>query len=395
MLAPDILAESMGGHESDPLPKRLLHLVASISPQAGGTTEAIRRLAQSGVSEGEVVSLDDPGEAYVREAGFPIHALGPPRGGYRYTPNLQRWLHKNLDRFDGAVIHGLWQWHSYGSYRLLHGRLPYIVFPHGMLDPYFKRAFPFKHAKKQVYWFLRERHVLRHAKAVCFTTEIERRSSEETFWPHTWRPAVVSLGIAGSGKDRSALRRHFLLQYPQLKEREFLLFLSRIHRKKGTDLLLQAFAQVAGDHRYVDLVIAGPDEEGLRPQLEAQAARLGISDRVHYTGMIEGDVKWGALYAAKAFVLPSHQENFGVAVVEAMAAQVPVLISDKVNIWPELAADAAGIINPDTAEGTLRSLTTLLSMSEESRQQMISNALACFHNRYEITAAARSLQALF
>ena len=112
--------------------------------------------------------------------------------------------------------------------------------------------------------------------------------------------------------------------------------------------------------------MAGPDEGGLRPELEAQARAAPDRARVHWTGMLEGDLKWGAFHAADAFVLPSHQENFGVAVVEALACGLPVLISNQVNIWPDIAHDEAGIVNPDTAEGTYRSMTTLLAMRQRN-----------------------------
>ena len=160
-------------------------------------------------------------------------------------------------------------------------------------------------------------------------------------------------------------------------------------------MLLEALARVVEAHSDVDLVMAGPDEEGLRPQLEAQAERLGISARVHWTGMLEGDSKWGAFYAADAFVLPSHQENFGVAVVEALACGLPVLISDKVNIWPDIVHDEAGIVNPDTVDGTYCSMSTLLVMPAEERRRMISNGLACFRARYEMKRTAEALSELF
>jgi glycosyltransferase involved in cell wall biosynthesis len=263
-----------------------------------------------------------------------------------------------------------------------------------MLDPYFKRAFPVKHFKKQVYWLAREYRVLRDAKAVCFTTPIERDAAMGTMWPQRWNPTVVSFGTSEPSGDPATQREMFLTRYSALRQRRFFLFLSRIHAKKGCDLLLEAFGRLAAQAD-VDLVIAGPDEEGLRPQLEARAKRLGIERRVHWTGMLEGDLKWGALHAAEAFVLPSHQENFGVAVVEAMACGVPVLISDKVNIWPDIAHDEAGIVNSDTADGTWRSMTTLLAMQPEERGRMISNGLACFRARYEMKRTAQALNDLF
>jgi glycosyltransferase involved in cell wall biosynthesis len=387
----------MAAHESPPLPKRLLHVVKSLAPAAGGTTEGIRKLAESGgdVSAAEVVCLDDPGEAYLRDQSFPVHALGPGQGNYGYTPRLGEWLEQNLARFDGVVIHGLWQYHSYGTYRIVRGRTPFVVFPHGMLDPYFKRAFPLKHLKKQVYWLAREYRVLRDARAVCFTTPIERDSAVGTMWPQRWNTAVVSFGTTQPEGDPVSQREIFLSRFPGLRQRRFFLFLSRIHSKKGCDLLLEGFARVAEAHPDLDLVLAGPDEEGLRPQLEAQAGRLGIPARVHWTGMLEGDLKWGAFHAADAFVLPSHQENFGVAVVEALACGLPVLISDKVNIWPDIVQDQAGIVNRDTAEGTYRSMSTFLAMRVEERRRMISNGLACFQSRYEMKRTVVALSELF
>jgi glycosyltransferase involved in cell wall biosynthesis len=373
--------------------KRLLHVVASIAPAAGGTTEGIRRLVQSSEGAAELVCLDDPSASYLQGQSFPVHALGPATGGYWYTPGLRPWLSENFGRFDGVVIHGLWQHHSYGSYQAIRGRIPYAIFPHGMLDPYFKRAFPLKHVKKQLYWLAREYSVLRDARAVCFTSAIECDSAMKTFWPRRWHPAVVSFGTMEPAGNPGHQRESFFERYPVLRERRFFLFLSRIHRKKGCDLALDAFAQLA--RLDLDLVIAGPDEEGLQAQLKAQAERLGISGRVHWTGMLEGDLKWGALRAAEALVLPSRQENFGVVVVEALACRTPVLISDKVNIWPDLERDGAGIVNPDTAEGTLRSMTALLAMTPEERERLASNGLACFRARYEMQRTALALDAIF
>ena len=111
--------------------------------------------------------------------------------------------------------------------------------------------------------------------------------------------------------------------------------------------------------------------------------------------MLEGDLKWGALRAAEAFVLPSHQENFGIAVVEALACGVPVIISDKVNIWPEIAQDKAGIVNADTAEGTYRWMAAFLAMRPEERRRMMSNGVDCFRARYEMKRTAQALNDLF
>jgi len=246
-----------------------------------------------------------------------------------------------------------------------------------------------------LYWLAREYRVLRDARAVCFTTPAERDAAVDTFWPQHWVPAVVSFGTVAPPGDAAAQRATFLRRYPQLQSRRFFLFLSRIHPKKGCDLLLEAFSRLAAAYPDVDLVMAGPDEEGLRRQLEDQARSLGIEPRVHWLGMLEGTLKWGAFHAAEAFVLPSHQENFGVAVVEALACGVPVVISDKVNIWPDIVKDEAGIVKPDTAEGTYLGMAAALAMEPEARLRMVMNGLACFRSRYEMKRTARALQDVF
>ena len=219
--------------------KRLLHVIRSIDPAAGGPTVGMETLAEAsgktpaGEPVMELVCLDDPHEEYLRGHAFPIHALGPGRGHYGYTPRLQPWMRENLSRFDGVVIHGLWLYNSYGTYRAVYRRSPYVIFPHGMLDPYFKQAFPLKHLKKQAYWLAREYRVLRDARAVCFTTPIERDLATGTLWPNHWHAMVASFGISAPVGDPASQRDIFLARFPALAGRRFFLFLSRIHAKKG------------------------------------------------------------------------------------------------------------------------------------------------------------------
>jgi len=138
-------------------------------------------------------------------------------------------------------------------------------------------------------------------------------------------------------------------------------------------------------------VIAGPDQVGWREELICRAAQLGVASRITWAGMIGGSIKWGALRAAEAFVLPSHQENFGVAVVEALAASVPALISNKVNIWRDIEADGAGIVRQDTLEGTCELLRAYIEMPESRTTAMHIAARDCFERRFNIKVAAESL----
>jgi hypothetical protein len=163
---------------------RILHIIATLAPQAGGPSNSVRRIltAYPGIgSGGEVVTLDDPDEQFLRDISFPIHALGPVSTRFGFSRRLIPWLIANRDRFDGVVVHGLWQYLGYAVRRAINGRKPYLVFTHGMLDPYFRRAHPFKHIKKTLYWLLNEYWVLRNAHRVLFTSEGEAVNAAKSF----------------------------------------------------------------------------------------------------------------------------------------------------------------------------------------------------------------------
>jgi glycosyltransferase involved in cell wall biosynthesis len=201
----------------------------------------------------------------------------------------------------------------------------------------------------------------------------------------------VGYGAAAPPERENAFDLAFRAAAPALGAKSYILFLSRIHPKKGCDLLLSAFASLASHHPNVDVVIAGPDQVGWRAELEALASRLGIPDRVHWTGPLYGDAKWGAFYGADAFILPSHVENFGIAVAEALACGVPVLISDKVNIWREIEAADAGIVDADTLEGTKRLLSNWLTLSNATKQAMRLAAATIFAEAFDLRKTAPAL----
>jgi glycosyltransferase involved in cell wall biosynthesis len=376
---------------------RILHAITTIDPALGGTSEAVRVMLRYRPAEwqAEVVTADAPDAPFLGNLGVPVHALGPYRGGYGYTPRLVPWLRANRDRFDAVVVHGMWQWIGISVWRTMAGRVPYMSFPHGMLDPYFRRAFPLKHIKKWPYWLAADFWVLRAAERVLFTSETESELACESFFLHRWRPLVVPFGAVPSEGDPLVQREAFLAANPGLRGRRLLLFLGRLHPKKGCDLLVNAFLKIADQHPDVDLVFAGPDPQNWRAELEEPFLSAGLERRVHWPGMLSGDLKWGAFYASEAFILPSHQENFGIAVAEALSCGVPVLLSDKVNIAPEIARERAGWMQPDTAEGTLALLTRWLDTPPLERAAMSARALDTFARRYDMREGAKAIPRIF
>ena len=322
--------------------------------------------------------------------------MGPARGSYGYASRLVWWLREHRRDYDVVVVDGIWQYNAFGVWRALHGTdTPYFVFTHGMLDPWFKRTYPLKHFKKWLYWPWGDYRVLRDAQAVLFTCEEERLLARQSFWLYRCHERIVTLGTAGPGGDRPVQLLAFQEKFPQTRDKACLLFLGRVHVKKGTDLLLQAFAEVLRQGRTGSdrqhLIIAGPDDHAYAQEMKALAVSLGIQERITWTGMLSGDLKWGAFYHAEAFVLPSHQENFGIAVAEALACGRPVLISNKVNIWREIAEDRAGLVENDDLVGATRLLNRWLELQASARVEMGRCAADCFASRFHIEASARAL----
>lgn len=376
---------------------RILHAITSANPAGGGVIAAIEQLARVHMRWGhtvEVVSLDDPSVDWLAEVPFKMYALGPSISSYAYSQRFVPWLKANGKNYDCIVVNGLWQYTGLGVLQANTG-VPYFVFPHGMLDPWFKATYPLKHLKKWLYWPWGEYQVLRKAKAVLFTCEAEKQLARQSFWLYTCRETVAHLGVDAPPGDPLHQRQVFLERFPALKNKRLILFLGRLHIKKGCDLLIQAFARIAALEDRLHLVMAGPDQTDWQGSLQKMAQQLGIAERICWPGMLSGDLKWGALRSAEVFVLPSHQENFGIAVVEALACGLPVLISDKVNIWQEICADRAGLVAEDTLEGTVNLLQRWLSLTPEEQSTMTATAKTAFASRFAVEHAAHRCLQIF
>ena len=228
-----------------------------------------------------------------------------------------------------------------------------MVYTHGMLDPWFKRRYPLKHLKKMLYWPWAEYRVLREASAVLFTCEEERVLARQSFRPYRCNEVVVKYGTAGPQGDPQVSWRRSTESIRSCGESGWRCLWDGCMRRKAAifccRLLRRCWPRcglASGDVR------SGPG--WLAGELTAMAERLKIAERVTWAGMVSGDLKWGAVRAAEVFVLPSHQENFGIVVAEALACGTPALISNKVNIWREVQRRGAGIVGADDLDGPAR-----------------------------------------
>ncbi|HAR63834.1 MAG: transferase [Candidatus Margulisiibacteriota bacterium] len=373
----------------------ILQVIPSVNPAGGGPVETLvqgaKIMADSGHNT-EVATVDDPQASWVKDFPYRLYPLGPGTLTYGYSNRFVPWVINNGKNYDCIIVHGIWQYHSYGVWKACRASgKPYYLFTHGMLDPWFKEHYPLKHLKKMVYWHFAESRVLKDAKAVLFTCEEELLLARRSFRSYSCNEKAVSYGTSAPPGDKETLKKKFFADYPELHGKKILLFLGRIHPKKGCDLLIDAFSLVFQNEPSVQLVIAGPDQVGWKKELATRARQLGVENRITWTGLLTGDLKWGAYYASEVFVLPSHQENFGIVVAEAMACGLPVLISNKVNIWREIKQDDAGLIESDDLDGTIALLQRWLTIPGWKKLIMGRNAVDSFHRRFEIHKAIESL----
>jgi glycosyltransferase involved in cell wall biosynthesis len=377
----------------------VLHVVSGIDPKAGGVSQAlqtmIRGLSQLSV-QSTVVTLDDPQAVYLQNLPFAVYAMGPAKSAWQYSAVFLPWMKEHVSQYDLVIVHGLWQYHTYATYKALaqlQTKKPKLyVMPHGMLDPWFQRAAgrKLKAIRNWLFWQFIENKVVNQADGLLFTCEMEKKLAAIPFRPYSPQAEnVVSLGVEAPPAFTPAMELAFREKCAGIN-RAFILFISRIHVKKGVNLLIDAYRRLKNEGISLpQLVIAGPGLETAYGQEMQQ--RAGGDQDILFPGMLEGNAKWGGFHTCEAFILPSHQENFGIAVVEALACAKPVLISDQINIWKEIALENAGIIETDTENGAYTMLQRWTALTSEQQQQMAFRAKTAFETHFTVSQASRRM----
>ncbi|MFP5423951.1 MAG: glycosyltransferase [Gammaproteobacteria bacterium] len=379
--------------------KRILRVIDTLNPRQGGPVNNALRIDELLIRRGysiTVLTSDSPNAEYLGIHPGTVVAAGSGKGGYGFSRRMTHWLEKNSSDFDAVIVNGIWTFHSLAARNAcIKAGVPYYLYLHGMLDPWFKHQYPAKHLKKLIYWLFFERRVLRDAEAVIFTSKEEMKLAPQSFPFYQVRGVVGTYGAAVPSFSQENLKASLYNAHPDLKSRKILLFLGRIHPKKGCDLLLQAFSQVAHLSDDYVIVMVGPDEVGWRSTLQAKAVELGIHQRVRWFDMVTGEDKWRLYAAADLFCLPSHQENFGIVVAEALAMGLPTLITDKVNIWQEILDDGAGLVCEDNSNSLADALEKWITgISEEQKEVMKSRATACYRTRFSIDSVVDSVESI-
>lgn len=331
---------------------RVLHVIPSAAPVDGGPNLAVRAMARGLATRGVEVtvattnaagtrSLDVPLDDAVLEDGvvYRYFARTVP-GSWKFSWPLTRWLWRNVSAYDVVHVHALFSYATIpGCRAAAHAPVPYVLRPLGTLSAW---SLGHRAWKKKPYYTLLERSHLAMASAIHVTSEAEARDVERLGYGR--RARVIPLGV--DVPDHPPARRADTLGARPLR----LLFLSRLHEKKNLPLLLRALAAARSASRTVHLTVAGAGEPAYADELVRLTHALRLDEQVTFAGHVDGDAKRSAFVEADAFVLPSAHENFGLAVAEALAAGLPVIVTPGVALAERIAAAGAGIVASATEE---------------------------------------------
>ena len=367
---------------------RWLSVVSHTDPRYGGLSSAVPRAGLSAAATGRVdmnlAAFCAPGEQ-VRPAGYDdAHLSFWPVGRRPWlTESTLRGRFRELvGGVDGLHIHGLWEASTMTAGRTARAlKKPYVLSAHGMLEPW---ALANKRWKKQIYAALIERNIV--GGAACLVALTKAEAEQYRAFGARCPVAVIPNGV---DVPEALSPELFLRTHPELRGKRLVLFLGRLHPKKGLGLLVDAWAQVAGEYRDAHLVLAGPDAEGTRAKLVTAIATAGIQDRVTFTGMLSESLKWSALAAAECFVLPSFSEGLSMGVLEAMGAGVPVLVTHACNM-PEISAVDAGWEKQPTEDAVRVALQQVLRQDPDTNRAVGRRGAHLVSTRYSRAHVAQA-----
>lgn len=349
-----------------------LQVLSHIDPRFGGMSAAVPKLAEELRKrqgyDARLVSFSMPEETReLSPHSDVLLTIWPPnRSKWLTDGDLRKRFKTTVQASAGVHIHGLWETSTLAASLMARQTgIPYVISPHGMLEPW---ALANKRRKKQVYASLFERRNLDGAACVHALTRAEALDCRR--FGYKGPIAIIPNGIdIPLTYDASLFRARF----PRVKGKRVLLFLGRVHYKKGVDLLLHAWARISEKYPDVVLVIAGPDSEGTVAKVARLLVTLNISSRVLFTDMLKGSAKWSALAASDYFVLPSYSEGLSVATLEALGCGLPVIISEQCNL-PQVAEAGAGWQVKTDVDELTQTLTIALSIPPTTYATMSAHA---------------------
>jgi len=365
-------------------------------PEIGGPYTVVKNLLLKLVEKGVDVKVLSPLPKnydkrkleFIKTLTFPVEYIEEqlPRFIWpSFSLKFFKRIKEESKKYDLIYLAGLFDFYAI---ILLLANKAFIYGPHGtfMQEAYKMRIL--KKFKKDIFMFLVGRRMLKKAKLIHIKTEDEKKHFLSFFPEFQEKLRVVPNGLILSDLEASLTKETLLNKYPHLKDREIILFLGRINWIKGLDLLIPAFSKLYSERKDLHLIIAGKDDgDDYEKKVKKLIKEYNLEDSVTFTGMVTGVDKLLLLYGSDIFVLPSYSENFGVAVIEAMACGLPVVISDKVGISNEIKSNNAGIIVQTNTESVYEGMKRLLE-DDNLRKTISENGRRLIKEYYNIEKVA-------
>lgn len=381
---------------------KVLHVTPSYYPavQFGGPIRSVHLLNQGLIRRGVALEVITTNAGLTERTDIPLCSQTKvgnvpvtyfPFIGYEhynFSISLLSAVFRQVKNFDVVHITAVWNFPVLATaLACLWHKKPFVLSPRGTL---YAETIAHRSANlKKIYYKLLAGMPVKRASVLHFTTVDEAIKVTQV---HALKNeyCVIPNGLDFSEMDLSSER----IRPAVLPQGDYLLFLGRVDRKKGMDILIEGFSKVAPQFPNIQLVIAGPDNEQYAEVVKAMIHKAGIEQKVIFTGSLEGKDKWAAYRFATLFLLPSYSENFGMTVAEAMACKCPVIISDQVGLADEILQAEAGTVIPVQAEALADAIRALLLNPAQAEFQA-QNAFELVHAKYNIESVARQFEEVY
>lgn len=364
---------------------KILRIIESLDPQKGGpaysTLHSSIELAKNG-HEVTIITLDASDKKHNTPNNIKIVNLGPGFFNYGLSLDLFLWLRKNCVQFDLVTVHGIWQWPSLSFRISKNNNTKFIVMPHGSLDVWDRNKRPFNFLFKKIYWNTIERPLYKKATACLFTSSDEIKNSRMQFNLNDINTSLTPYGTPDTNNFRTESSDDDLHHFG---------YMGRVHEKKGIEILIDSLSNLVKIGINAKLTITGSGEAIYIEKLQKKAAQQGVSNHITWTGPLHGKKKEEMLKSIGLFVLPSYQENFGLAVAEALSAGTPCLLSTAVNIHREVVSHDSGIAIERNIESFSNQMR-LWSMGFYKDKILRKNARECYINNFSISSFTRKIE---